>query len=402
MKITLAACAALAVSTIATPAFAQADGTSADAADNSGLSDEAKRLQRELDILTRERDLLKTQAEIAAQYAALVPDLTASSQTLTSENAGALEANLIGTAVLARAAQEIAQKLVDHHGGDTGNIILLAGNEQRPWGDALIVKTLIGHWQADLDDKIVALKGGTTKSLVTTATIVSTVVSLASELAATETTVGAVPFTTTDSRLIRIMLGANDAFRLPKAASRIEPDNPLVERFEALRQTIADGTAALPRLAKGQDYTPKQAALKKSLDAASALVKQLTTPDGEGRLPLYSAARYSRLLEGDAKVANVDVAFSGSSVFSRKTLRTRFFGYDGVRMAAGIDATYSIENLDGTNHESAAMLCRSGYEFISDLMESNVDSTKRPTKDSVVCTTVGAERVTPKTVPSPD
>lgn len=335
-------------------------------------------MQDEIDLLTKERDLLtsqkslleaeknllKSEKELSDAKVQALGLPTFENTTTLGTNGGKMEIGLLGAEAVRAAADVIAERINAVSKDGNRPVILLAASEKQPWDDALTVKALVEFRANELATAMETWKNGSSKEVLGLdggASLVTAAITAAAKLFGQETTVTGVELNASDEFIMRALAGKIDRARRPNALLYVAPDNPLLTSFGKLQQNIR--TASGFEAPKKPNETEKRnwKILQESLDASNKLSSALTTAKSDGTIPLFIAARYSKLLDGGALIARVHSDLAQGSSVNTKNLWT-FLGADPLRVSGGLIASYTLTDPTTGDIKSADIVpCRTTF-----------------------------------------
>ncbi|MEA3014661.1 MAG: hypothetical protein QOD42_3206 [Sphingomonadales bacterium] len=407
----LCATAAIALVLVSTPVMIRA----ADDPDpNKALKDEKARLDAQAELVASRAALDR------ARIAALGLPSFEGTRTVNT-GAGAIEASMLSTTAVRRAAQIISGNLVPAAAGAqryAGKYILLAGNEALDFaqaGSILIqmdaIRTLFDQIPPPPPPRTRARTRARTRGqqgmleMVLGPTAAIGAISAAAgllrsnvEISALETDaisenmlVSAIATQLGDRAIIpSAMIGVVEPCPPsgPRPAACLENSPPpnwrdksLIDRFNRLAELRTDAKTARDRI-PAENQTPQEqsyiAAADRAIGRFDTFFTTVTTPDEHGAVPIAQAVRLDMLRRSAARVVRVFVAQHSGSLIKTTNLLTTL-GADPLRVSGALVARYEVTDpLTGITHGGGILTCQTALVRLSNVQRWNWRSPAGP------------------------
>lgn len=331
--------------------------------------------------VTAQAALVEAQAKLVAQQAALtqakIDSLglpTFEGNTELSNNAGAMESNLLAATALAKGAKRIA---ADIKTKNLASVIVLTGDEKPDFGAAAMLRTqmeaidlLFDHANVPDQAKLAATSG--IMSSFAPGLIIPAITAVAG-LLRSDTKVDGVETSAITANLAVAAVAA----QLPGAIIPSEiVANARAEKGSllALFNKLEDRRGlAQARLDAGGTKLGKSAKAMLSLAIArfDTFAAKATAPDDTGAVPLVTAARLERVLDENSMVLRIFVNKAAGSIVNTKNIWTTF-GVDPVKVSGGVIMSYTLANPRTGMVETGDMLfCSSALTSLRKIQEGN-------------------------------
>ncbi|WP_404368033.1 hypothetical protein AB5I39_13980 [Sphingomonas sp. MMS24-J45] len=300
-----------------------------------------------------------------------------SGTTSLGSGAGSIEATILATAALNKAAEYISLRKPGLGVGK--GYLVLAGDESARFD-------LLGTVRAQLDGLRQAFSNAGINARPSpnrlTPQMAVAAVSAVAGLFRAETTVSGIDMTALTPRA----LATATTQRLGNAYLLSVPTFPAdemlddgkdwagqtilqrVDTLSGLREGAVTARNALPKEPKGAQAT-KAARLDAAVSRFDAFLAKATSPDDKGLVTIAEAARQERLKGKIGSILRVDLDKAGGSIVNTKNIATTF-GVDPVKISGGLIASYSYTDpSDGRVQSAGVLFCRTTLTALRHVQE---------------------------------
>ena len=343
---------------------------------NAALIAEAARLNAQAAVATAETARLNA---LAAKNKATIEGIGLPSfegKTTLNAGAGAIEALLLATGAIAKAAQEIADAALGLNWPDkspyTGNFLLFAGDESADFNQLAGIRAEIGIFK-EIFDSVLNSAIETRVALIDGLSGTVAAISAVAGLFRSETEVSAVDHPAISHRVLATAVAARMPGRaiFPGARNGALPQGSkpaVVLSLMTLTEDRDRALAAATSPPQGAALPPETAErIKAAVTRFDAFFARVTTPDSAGIVPLAHAAQLEQMTAGNGLALRVYVEKAGGSLVNYKNIKT-FIGFDPVRVSGGLVASYAVTDpTDGRVLAAGVLDCRTKQGKLRDI-----------------------------------
>lgn len=286
--------------------------------------------------------------------------------TTLGSGAGGIEATILATAALNKAAEYISLRKPPLRAAS--GYLVLSGEESARFD-------VLGTVRAQLDGLRQAFSNADIKTKASPNRLAPTMavaaISAVAGLLRAETTVSGIDIsaltpralaTATTQRLGNAYLLSAPTFPADETLDNTKDwaDQTILQRIDtlsSLREDAVTARKALPEKPVGAQAV-KAARLDTAVSRFDAFLTKVTTPDEKGVVTIAEAARQERLKGKIGSILRVNVDKAGGSIINTKNIATTF-GVDPVKISGALIASYLYTDpADGRVQSAGVIFCR--------------------------------------------